>query len=295
MLISVITPTYNRAYILGKCYESLLKQTSQDFEWVVVDDGSTDNTEELVKSFIKENEIKIKYIKQENGGKHIAHNTAVLHSEGELVVCLDSDDLLTEDAIEVAIDFWEKNAQPHNTGILAKRGDMVERKPICSDLPEGISELTMFDLTNKYGFEGDTILYFRRELLEENLFKSFKGERFIPETNMYVEIDKHGTMLLLDKVLYLCEYLPDGLTAKYHSLLVNNPNGTADTYYKQMCMAREIKTKLKYAVLTNIYKSLSKNKKELEFNENKFLLLALYIPSLLIKNKFLSKFSDKRG
>lgn len=290
MLISVITPTYNRAYILSKCYESLVKQTSQAFEWVVVDDGSSDNTEELVASFINENKIKIKYIKQANGGKHIAHNTAVLNSQGELVVCLDSDDVLTEDAIEKAICFWRENAQPHNTGILAKRGDMVERKPICSELPQGVKECTMFDLTNKYGFEGDTILYFRRELLEKNLFKSFEGERFIPETNMYIEIDKFGTMLLFDEVLYLCEYLPDGLTAKYHSLLVKNPNGTADTYYKQMCMAGDFKTRLKYAVLTNIYKSLSTNKKELQFNKNRLLLFATAIPAGLIKNKFLSKF-----
>lgn len=290
MLISVITPTYNRAYILSKCYESLVKQTSQAFEWIVVDDGSSDNTEELVASFINENKIKIKYIKQANGGKHIAHNTAVLNSQGELVVCLDSDDVLTEDAIEKAICFWRENAQPHNTGILAKRGDMVERKPICSELPQGVKECTMFDLTNKYGFEGDTILYFRRELLEKNLFKSFEGERFIPETNMYIEIDKFGTMLLFDKVLYLCEYLPDGLTAKYHSLLVKNPNGTADTYYKQMCMAGDFKTRLKYAVLTNIYKSLSTNKKELQFNKNRLLLFATAIPAGLIKNKFLSKF-----
>lgn len=290
MLISVITPTYNRAYILGKCYESLVRQTSNAFEWVVVDDGSTDNTQELVQSFIEENKIKIKYIKQENGGKHVAHNTAVLNSQGELVVCLDSDDVLTENAVERAIAFWQENAQPHNTGILAKRGDMVDRKPICSELPAGVGESTLFDLSNKYGFEGDTILYFRRELLEKNLFKSFEGERFIPETNMYIEIDKSGTLLLLDEVLYLCEYLPDGLTAKYHQLLCKNPNGTADTYYKQMCMAKDFKTKLKFAVLTNIYKSLSKNKKELQFEENKFLLFVSSIPAMLIKDKFLKKF-----
>ena len=290
MLISVITPTYNRAYILGACYESLVKQTCKDFEWVVVDDGSSDNTEELVKAFIDENKIKIKYIKQENGGKHIAHNTAVLNSEGELVVCLDSDDVLTEDAVEVAIDFWQKNAKPHNTGILAKRGNMEDRKPICAELPQGVTECTMFDLTNKYGFTGDTILYFRRDILEKNLFKSFQNERFIPETNMYIDVDKHGTMLLLNKVLYLCEYLPDGLTAKYHSLLERNPNGTADTYFKQMCMTKDFKTKVKYGLLTNIYKSLSSNKKELQFKENKLLLALLWIPANLMKEKFLGRF-----
>ncbi len=286
MLISVITPTYNRAYILDKCYHSLVNQTSKDFEWIVVDDGSSDNTEELVRSFIDESKIKIKYIKQENGGKHIAHNTAVLNSEGDLVVCLDSDDILTEDAIEKAIAFWSENAEAHNTGILAKRGDMEKRQPICSDLPVGVEEATMFDLTNKYGFKGDTILYFRRELLEKNLFKSFKGEIFLPEMNMYIEIDKCGKMLLLDEVLYLCEYLPDGLTSKYHSLLKKNPNGTADTYYKQMCMATDFKIKVKYAILTNIYKSLSENKKELQFTEDKLLLFAAFLPARLVKNIF---------
>lgn len=290
MLISVITPTYNRAHTLRQCYESLCAQTDSSFEWVVVDDGSTDNTEALVRSFIEEGLITIRYIRQANGGKHRAHNTAVTHAKGELVVCLDSDDTLTEDAVKFAKSLWQEKAVEGITGILALRGDPIHRKPICSALPEGVEAATMFDLNNRYGFYGDTVLFFRTDLLRAIPFKTFEGERFIPETNLYVDIDRQGKMLLSDRVLYLCEYLPDGLTAKYHRLLTRNPNGTADTYYKCMCMAKDLKTRLKYAVLTNIYRNLSQNKDALQFAQGRFLLWLTAIPASLIGRRFLSRF-----
>ena len=145
----------------------------------------------------------------------------------------------------------------------------------------------MFDLCNKYGFSGDTALFFQMEILKKEKFIFFEGERFIPETALYCEIDKYGEMLLLDKILYLTEYLPDGLTAKYHTLLQKNPNGTAYTYYQQLCMSRVAKQKLKYAVLTQIYKSLSKDKKQLKFNKRKGWLWIAWLPALLYKKRFL--------
>lgn len=290
MLVSVITPTYNRGYILHQCYESLCAQTDPNFEWVVVDDGSTDDTEALVKYFIAQERIAIRYIHQENGGKHRAHNTAVQHAMGELVVCLDSDDTLTEDAVEVARALWQQRSASDITGILALRGDLKHRQPICSALPEGVTSATMFELNNRYGFSGDTVLFFRTDLLRRIPFTTFKGERFIPETNLYVDIDRQGKMLLLDRVLYLCEYLPDGLTAKYHRLLVENPNGTADTYYKCMCMATNPKTKLKYAVLTNIYSALSADKSVLSFKKGRLLLWLTALPASLIGWRFRSRF-----
>ncbi len=290
MLISVITPTYNRAYILRQCYESLCAQTDPNFEWVVVDDGSTDDTEALVQSFIAEKRIHICFVRQENGGKHRAHNTAVQYATGELTVCLDSDDVLTEDAIAVARSLWQQKSNPGITGILALRGDPEHRRPICTALPNGLTTATMFDLNNRYGFSGDTVLFFRTDLLRKLPFPTFDGERFIPETNLYVDIDRHGKMLLLDQVLYLCEYLPDGLTAKFHRLLTANPNGTADTYYKCMHMATDLKTKLKYAVLTNIYRSLSSDKSVLYFEKGRLLLWLTALPATLIRRRFLSRF-----
>lgn len=289
MFLSIITPTYNRGYILSKCYESLLAQTCNDFEWVIVDDGSTDNTEQLVKAFIEENILKIKYIKKKNGGKHRAHNVAVGEAEGKLIICVDSDDFLTEDAVYSVKKFWQENRTENCIGILAKRGDIVERKPICSAWPEHLKSSTMFDLNEKYNFYGDTALFFRADILKKNLFVEFEKEKFLPESNLYCDLDKIGEMLLLDKVVYLCEYLPDGLTAKFHSLLKKNPNGTADTYYKMMCLSSSIKSKLKYGILVNLYKSISNNRKELKFDNGKFWLIITKLPSVILKRHFLKK------
>lgn len=292
MFLSIVTPTFNRGYILGACYQSLLRQTCKDFEWIVVDDGSSDNTEELVNSFITENKIDIKYVRQENGGKHIAHNTGAEYAQGEMFLCLDSDDQLTEDAVAFAKECWQENKVDGIVGILAKRGAISDRQPICGMWQEGLQSATMFDLCNKYGFSGDTALFFKTEILKKEKFISFAGERFIPETALYCEIDEYGEMLLVDKVLYLTEYLPDGLTAKYHTLLRKNPNGTAYTYYQQLCMSHSKKQKLKYAMLTQMYKSLSKDKKQLKFKRRKGWLLITWMPALLYKKRFLGKFKD---
>lgn len=291
MFLSIITPTYNRGYILSKCYDSLVAQTCKDFEWIVVDDGSTDDTETLVQSFVLENKLDIKYVKKENGGKHLAHNVGAELAQGELFLCLDSDDLLTEDSVAFAKAFWEKNQGKNITGILAKRGSITAQAPICGTWKEGLKSATMFDLFNKYGFYGDTALFFRTEILKKEKFISFKGEKFIPETALYCEIDKYGEMLLVDKVLYLTEYLPDGLTAKYHTLLKNNPKGTSYTYYQQLCMAKDGKQKFKYAMLVNIYKSLCKEKSELQFTQEGFWLFITGLPALLYKKYFFNKLS----
>ncbi len=290
MFLSVVTPAYNRAYILPKCYESLIAQTCKDFEWIIVDDGSSDDTEQLVKSFIAEGKVDIKYVKQLNGGKHVAHNKGALMAQGELFLCLDSDDQLTQDAIAFAKEFWEKNKTEKTVGILAKRGGIQDELPICGEWKEGLLSATMYDLYNKYGFSGDTALFFKTKILKTEKFEVFQNENFIPETALYCKIDTYGEMLLVNKVLYLTEYLSDGLTAKYHSLLRKNPNGTAYSYYLQLCMAKKLKQALKYAMLTQIYASLSEDKKQINIEKKKLWLLLAWLPAILYKKKFLSKF-----
>ena len=106
MKISVITPSYNRGHLLKRCYESLCRQELTDFEWIVVDDGSTDNTRQIVESFRKENKICVRYIYQKNAGKHSAHNTGAKNAAGELFVCLDSDDYFPDNALARAWSLW---------------------------------------------------------------------------------------------------------------------------------------------------------------------------------------------
>jgi len=249
--ISVITPTYNRASLLTRCYNSLCEQDFDAFEWIVIDDGSSDNTEEIVHLFMKESKISIKYIWQLNGGKHIAHNTGVKVAIGELCVCLDSDDYFPKNALSRAWILWG-SANEQNIGIIGKRGN-TEGKTICSDFPEGIRACTMYDLNNLYHFCGDTVLFFRTELLKEYMFPSFNEEKFIPETALYYVLDKIGTMLIADEVMYIGEYQVDGLTSKYHKLLKNNPIGATFTYFLSLQNASLWIEKIRYSILTAAY------------------------------------------
>ena len=128
--LTVFTPSYNRAYTLHKCYESLLRQTSKDFTWLIVDDGSSDNTKELVDSWINENKIEINYIYQENQGMHGAHNTAYKNIKTELNVCIDSDDYMPNDAVEKIKETWEKIKDNEKISGIAgldayKNGDII--------------------------------------------------------------------------------------------------------------------------------------------------------------------------
>jgi glycosyltransferase involved in cell wall biosynthesis len=113
-LLTVFTPTFNRAYCLEKCYKSLVNQTCYEFVWLIIDDGSTDQTKVLVEKWKKEEKVEINYIWQENQGMHGAHNTAYEQIDTELNVCIDSDDYMPEDAVEKIITFWEKYGSEWN-------------------------------------------------------------------------------------------------------------------------------------------------------------------------------------
>lgn len=249
--ISVITPTYNRAHLLERCYHSLCEQDFEEFEWIVVDDGSSDNTRETVQSFFNENLISIRYIYQSNSGKHIAHNRGVEVANGELSVCLDSDDYFPPNALKRAWKLWS-SVRKENIGIIGKRGDS-EGKAICSDFPKGVTGCSMYDLNNKYHFCGDTVLFIYTKLLKENMFPAFSGEKFIPETALYYKLDEKGTMFIADEIMYIGEYQEDGLTKKYHKLLRDNPIGTTFTYFLSLQNSSCWVDKLRYSILTAAY------------------------------------------
>lgn len=292
MKVSVITPTYNRAYILPQCYKSLCEQTSKDFEWIVVDDGSTDDTEPLVKGFIAETNIDIKYYWQENGGKHRAHNTAVKHATGELTVCLDSDDQLAPNAIKRAIEIWQSQSSDTNIGILAPRGSLRSHNIICSELPVGISCATMTELRDRYHFEGDTVLFFKTSLLKEHQFREFDSENFLTENNLYCELDCYGSMILEREPLYFCEYRPDGLSAKYHKLLYKNPKGTADTYYRMALAASTYIAALKYAIIANAYNNMLPPDNKIKFNRKIILMNVARVFAPLFYLKYIKNIAE---
>ena len=176
--LTIFTPTYNRAYVLGKCYESLKRQTVKDFIWLIVDDGSSDNTKELVSSWIEEKILEIKYIYQENQGMHGAHNTAYENIDTELNVCIDSDDYMPDDAVEKILSFWEKNKSDEIAGIAAL--DAYESGQVIGDrFPDNLKTSALFDLHYKYKIKGDKKLVYRTELTKQYPYPIFEEEKYV--------------------------------------------------------------------------------------------------------------------
>lgn len=220
--VTVFTPAYNRGYTLDRLYRSLLRQTDKRFCWLIVDDGSTDETQELVSGWIKENKIEIEYYKQENQGKPAAHNKGVELTKTELFTCVDSDDYLTDNAIAKILSVWEETPS-ECIGILGYKKregeDVITR---CSD--DSIVKGTLRYLYD-HGLSGDAILIFKSEVLKKYKFPQFVGEKFIPEAYLYDLLDQEGTLFLLRNAIYVCEYLSDGYTASMGKLLYSNPQG----------------------------------------------------------------------
>lgn len=222
-IITVYTPTYNRAYILPQCYESLKRQTCRDFIWLIVDDGSTDHTEELVKEWIDENIIDIRYHKQENMGMHGAHNTAHRLLETELGICCDSDDYLTDDCIEKIVNLWKEKGGEEYGGIIGLSADT--RDHVWARIPEELSETTSYDLRYRYKNKGDYKLVYRSDLLKREPYPMFEDENYVAIGYKYFKLDREYKMLVLNEIIYRHEYLDDGETKNKMKRYITAPKG----------------------------------------------------------------------
>lgn len=225
--ITIFTPSYNRAYILNQLYQSLCQQSSQDFEWLIVDDGSTDKTKELVESFINEKKITIHYFYQKNGGKHRAINSGVQKAKGELFFIVDSDDFLTVDAIETVKKEWnEITNKTSYAGLCLRRIHIKSDKVFGKKFPLQKFDSNSLDLAFTLGITGEKAVIFQTQILKQYPFPELNGEKFIPEALIWYRIAHSGLLLrCIDKGIYRCEYLPDGLSKNFTSNLKNNPNG----------------------------------------------------------------------
>ena len=243
--LTIFTPTYNRAYILPKLYESLCVQTCQDFEWLVVDDGSTDNTRELVKEWEQEHKITIRYFYQENAGKMIAHNKAVKESQAELFMCVDSDDrLCAENVIADVLSFWNQEKVTDNPAICGIIGyKQIEHKTEC--FPESMRIAHLSDLFEK-GFSGVTAVIIKRDVLAKYPFPYFEGEKFVTDVYVYDQIDRDYQFLLFPYTVQDCRYHDDGYSNHYMKLLFENPLGYRA--YHNQCVLFKKKGYLKSVV-----------------------------------------------
>ena len=280
--ISVFTPTFNRAYILSRLYDSLIKQTNKSFIWIIVDDGSTDNTEEFVKIWQEERKIQIKYYKQENGGKQRAHNKGVEVCDTELFICVDSDDYLIEDAIQILIETWDGIENKQNiSGIVGLRGKDKDTA-LGTRMPKNLDKASLNDLYKKHGFRGDTALLFRTDILKKFPFYVVEGEKFIGEGYIYLQIDQNYSLYLLNKIIYICEYLEDGYTTNVRKLIKKNPKGYMVLNKQSALYSESIKGKYESSIKYMIGCILSNEKQSIMNAPYKILAILSYPPAIIL-------------
>ena len=232
--LTVFTPAYNRAHTLPRTYESLCQQKCKDFIWLIVDDGSQDNTAELVRLWqARDNGFEIRYIYKENGGMHTAHNTAYEHIDTELNTCIDSDDKLAPDAVEKILRKWDQVKDQGYAGIIGLDADF-EGKIIGKGFPEGLTETTVVGYYAAGG-SGDKKLVYRTDIINQYPpYPVFEGEKYVSLAYKYRLIDQIYKMAVLDEVLCNVEYQPDGSSGTMWKQYLKNPRGFA--FWRKICM-----------------------------------------------------------
>ena len=275
-MLTVFTPAYNRAYTLHRCYESLLRQTSKEFVWVVIDDGSTDNTKALVQSWIDENRIEIRYYYQENTGMHGAHNKAYEVIDTELNVCIDSDDYMTDNAVEIINEYWRENKSKELAGFGAL--NLFENRAVIgTKFPKTLKSSKYFDIYKLHKVKGDKKFIYRTELIKQNPYPVFEGEKYVGLDYKYMKLDEHYSLGLINEAVCVVEYLQDGSSLNMFRQYKNNPKGFA--FYRVQNM-KNPKGDLKYRFKESIHyvasSLISKNRKFLKETPCKILcILAL--------------------
>lgn len=230
MKITIFTPTYNRAYILNRTYESIISQKTDNLEWVIIDDGSIDNTEALVSEWIDENQIRIKYMRQENQGRYAAFNNGKQLFEGELIIFLDSDDYLLPGAISKIETVMELKEYESCSGIIAYL-EGKDKKIIGSTFPKDVEREKIYVLYDKYHMTGDKFISLKNEYIQRYNYPYYKGEKFTGDSIVFNKINDEKPMLLVRESFEHREYINDGLTNNRNSYHFSAPNGMADHYY----------------------------------------------------------------
>lgn len=226
-ILTIFTPTYNRAHTIGRTYESLKKQNCKEFIWLIIDDGSTDNTSKLVEQWKNEScGFEIRYIYKENGGMHTAHNIAYENIDTELNMCIDSDDCVAEGAVKKILDKWEKIKNEDYAGIIGLDSDM-QGEIIGKDFPKDLVDTTL----NAYyanGGSGDKKLVYRTDIINKYPpYPVFEGERYVALGYKYRLIDQEYKLSILNEVLVNVDYQQNGSSATMWKQYVKNPKGFA--------------------------------------------------------------------
>lgn len=276
--LTIFTPAYNRAYTLPRTYESLLRQNCKDFVWLIVDDGSSDNTAELVRQWqAVDNGFDIRYIYKENGGMHTAHNTAYEHIDTELNTCIDSDDCLADGAVEKILAKWAQVKDQGYAGMIALDSDM-DGNIIGKGFPEDLTKTT---LTGYYaaGGSGDKKLIYRTDVINRYPpYPVFQGEKYVALAYKYRLIDQDYKLAVLDEVVCNVDYQPDGHSTGMWQEYVRSPRGFA--FWRKVCMQYpESPKRLVVDCIHYVAESLIAGNKQFIKESPRKLLTALMVPA----------------
>lgn len=293
--ITIITPTYNRADLLPGLYGSLLRQTNKDFEWLVVDDGSKDNTAELIRQYIEEGKIPVLYEKQQNAGKHTALNRGIAMIRSELTFIVDSDDYLPDDAVETILSYHQKYKNtPDLCGYSFLRCHQDGRVNTAY-FPEDEKIDTYLHVRINGNIGGDKAEVFFTEILKKYPFAVFEGEKYMPEDAVWMQMSGPYRMVHINKNVYICDYLEEGLTNTGRRMKIYSPKGMvlrSKVYLdnREVCL----KVKVKMMILYILYGYFAGYGKKRLFTEvtNKILWVVCYLPSFILYKIWKRKYGE---
>lgn len=229
--LTVFTPAYNRADLLPRCFEAMKRQTSKEFIWMIIDDGSTDGTRELVEQWLQQpQDFQIIYHYKENGGLHTAYNEAIAHIDTELCVCIDSDDFMPDDAVEKILSFWDAHGSDRVAGIVGLDYDL-EGRVIGDPLPNQPTVNLIDLLVGRYNLHnGDRTNVVRTELYKKYApMESFPGEKNFNPHYMHLQISMEYDFLVLNENLRFVDYQPGGMSNSMYRQYRNSPKSFAKT------------------------------------------------------------------
>lgn len=273
--LSIVTPTYNRADLLLKCYSSLEKQTDYDFEWIVVDDGSCDHTKSIMEELKKSAGFPIIYRYKENGGKHTALNLAFQCLASELTIILDSDDQLICTAVEIIKRDWKQYQSYSNICGLSYLRGYDETSVIGDRFPSENLISNHIELRINEHIRGDKAEVVKSDLCKDMVFPVFEGENFLGEGYLFIKLAHKYETIYINKIIYICKYLEGGLSKSGRSMRIKNAKGGMFNSSLFFSNSFRLKIRIKKAILYIGYgKMLNMKIKEiLQSNEHKALLM----------------------
>ena len=288
MIVTVLTPTFNRGGgSLNNLYQSLQKQTIKDFEWLLVDDGSTDDTKNIAEEMRKKAEFPMRYIYKENGGKHTALNVGVKQITSELTFIVDSDDKLVPDAIETILQYHKK---------------YKERKDLCGysflrRFPDGNINGKPFEPDEKVGTyiecrinaddtQADKAEVFYTRCLKEFPFPEYRNEKFLGEDLVWIRMAMKYQMVHINRAIYVGNYLEDGLTKNRRKNNIRSPYGCMERAKEFMRPELKLKYRLKGAVQYLVYGKFAGEKQLIAKAPYKGLAVCVALPSMLVYHRW---------